>query len=164
MGNPVTKDYVHFEDLEVGQNFDLGATKITKKMIIEFATEFDPFPFHIDEKAARESLLGGIAASGWQTGAIALKKLLESFPAQLASAGGVGFTDLKWKRPVMAGDTIGGTVTIHSLRRSKSRPEWGVMTLDFDITNQKSQTVMSMKLENLVDVRDPSATLKEAAQ
>ena len=118
--NPITKDYMHFEDLEISQTIDLGATKVTKEMIISFATEFDPFPFHTNEKAANASLLGGLAASGWQTGAIALKKLLENFPKKLASAGGLGFTDLKWKRPVMANDTIGGTVTISNLRRTRS--------------------------------------------
>ena len=158
MNNPVTKDYIHFEDLEVGQTIDLGATRLTKDMIISFAKRFDPFPFHIDEEAAKSSLLGGIAASGWHTGAIALKKLLENFPKKLASAGGLGFTNLKWKRPVMAGDTIGGTVTITGLRRTKSRPQWGIVTLDFDIKNQKSQTVMTMILENLVDVRNPKTT------
>ncbi|VAW24239.1 hypothetical protein MNBD_ALPHA11-197 [hydrothermal vent metagenome] len=160
MSNPITKDYTHFEDLEIGQTIDLGATKLTKEMIITFATEFDPFPFHIDEDAANASLLGGLAASGWQTGAIALKKLLENFPKKLASAGGLGFTNLKWKRPVMANDTIGGTVTIANLRRTKSRPQWGIVTLSFDITNQKSQTVMTMSLENLVDVRNPEITGK----
>ena len=161
MLNPITKDYSHFEDLYVGQTIDLGATKVSKKMIIEFATKFDPFPFHLDEKAAKESLLGGLCASGWQTGAIAIKNCLENFPHKLASAGGVGFTDLKWKKPVMVDDVIGGTVSISKLRRTKSHPEWGVITLDFDIKNQKGETVMLMKLKNLVDVRDPSAPIKE---
>ncbi len=157
MGNPVTKDYLHFEDLETGQTIDLGSTRMSKEMIISFAREFDPFPFHIDEKAARESLLGGIAASGWHTGAVALKKLLENFPRKLASAGGIGFSDLKWKRPVMAGDSIGGTVTVSGLRRSRSKPQWGIVTLDFDIRNQRQETVMTMRLQNLVDVRNPDA-------
>ncbi len=153
--NPITKDFTHFEDLYIGQKIDLGKTKMTKEMIIDFAKKFDPFPFHLDEEVAKKSLLGGIAASGWHTGAIAIKKCLENFPNKLASAGGVGFSDLKWKKPVMAGDIIGGTVTISDLRRSVSNPQWGIVTLDFDIRNQKNEIVMLMKLKNLVDVREP---------
>ncbi|MCF6302304.1 MAG: MaoC family dehydratase [Devosiaceae bacterium] len=162
MTNPVTKNYAHFEDLFVDQKIDLGATKVTKEMIFEFATEFDPFPFHLDEEAANASLLGGLSASGWHTGAIALAMLLENLPSKLATAGGVGFTNLKWKRPVMVNDTIGGTVTISEMRRVKSRPEWGLITLDFDIRNQKDQQVMTMSLKNLVDVRNPAAPIGEA--
>ena len=161
MSNPVTVDYCHYEDLNIGQIIDLGATLLTKEMIVSFATEFDPFPFHLDEEAANASLLGGLSASGWQTGAIALKMLLKNFPKKLASAGGLGFKNLKWKKPVMVNDTIGGTVTITGLRRTRSNPQWGVITMEFDIKNQKNETVMSMMLDNLVDVRDPSKGLEE---
>lgn len=164
MSNPVTKDYAHFEDLFVGQEIDLGATKVTKDMIFEFAREFDPFPFHLDEKAANASLLGGLSASGWHTGAICLRKLIENFPSKLASAGGVGFTKLKWKRPVMVNDTIGGTVTISKMRRTKSNPHWGILTLQFNIKNQNDQTVMSMDLMNLVEVRDPNTPIEGQTQ
>jgi len=166
MSNPVTKNFTHYEDLQIGQQIDLGATKLTREMIVSFATQFDPFPFHLNERAAKASLLGGLSASGWQTGGIAIKMLLENFPKKLASAGGLGFKDLKWKRPVMVNDTIGGTVTISALRRTRSNPQWGIATLDFDIRNrnQKNQTVMTMTLDNLVDVRDPSAAFEETTK
>jgi acyl dehydratase len=157
MTNPVTKDRRHFEDLAIGEVIDLGRTTVSKEMIITFAREFDPFPFHLDEKAARESLLGGLASSGWQTGGLSLRMLVDSFLNTVASAGGLGFTDLKWRSPVMVGDTIGGTVTIADLRRSGSHPQWGIVTLDFDIRNQKGQPVMSMRLANLVDTREAAA-------
>lgn len=157
MTNPVTKDRRHFEDLAIGEVIDLGRTTVSKEMIITFAREFDPFPFHLDEKAARESLLGGLASSGWQTGGLSLRMLVDSFLNTVASAGGLGFTDLKWRSPVMVGDTIGGTVTIADLRRSGSHPQWGIVTLDFDIRNQKGQPVMSMRLANLVDTREVAA-------
>ena len=154
MTNPVTKDRRHFEDLAVGEVIDLGHTTVSKEMIITFAREFDPFPFHLDEVAAKASLLGGLASSGWQTGALSLRMLVDSFLGKLASAGGLGFSDLKWKNPVMVGDTIGGTVTIAELRRSGSHPQWGIMTLDFDVRNQKNQPVLTMRLANLVETRD----------
>jgi acyl dehydratase len=164
MTNPVTKDRRHFEDLAVGEVVDLGKTTITKEMIFEFAREFDPFPFHLDEAAAKASLLGGLASSGFQTGALSLRMLVDSFLSKVASAGGLGFQDLKWKNPVMVDDTIGGTVTIAELRRSRHHPEWGIVKLDFDVRNQKDQPVLTMQLSNLVEVRDPAAPMPEAAQ
>jgi len=157
MTNPVTKDRRHFEDLRIGEVVDLGRTTVSKDMIVTFAREFDPFPFHLDEAAAKASLLGGLASSGWQTGGLSLRMLVDSFLNTVASAGGLGFTDLKWKKPVMVGDTIGGTVTIADLRRSDSHPQWGIMTLDFDIRNKKDQPVLTMRLANLIDTRTPGA-------
>lgn len=157
MTNPVTKDRRHFEDLTVGEVADLGHITVSKEMIITFAREFDPFPFHLDEAAAKASLLGGLASSGWQTGALSLRMLVDAFLSKVASAGGLGFSDLKWKNPVMVGDTIGGTVTVAELRRSASHPQWGIMTLDFDVRNQKDQPVLTMRLANLIDTREPGA-------
>ena len=157
MTNPVTKDRRHFEDLAVGEVIDLGRTAVSKEMIITFAREFDPFPFHLDEEAAKASLLGGLASSGWQTGALSLKMLVDGFLSTIASCGGLGFRDLKWKTPVMVGDTIGGKVTIAELRRSESHPQWGIVTLDFDVRNQKDKPVLTMRLANLVECRTPEA-------
>lgn len=154
MTNPVTQDRRHFEDLAVGEVITLGHVTLTKQMIFDFAHEFDPLPFHIDEKAAKASLLGGLASSGWQTGALSLRMLVDSFLGTVASAGGLGFENLKWKTPFMVGDTIGGSVTIAQLRRSASHPQWGIVMLDFDIRNQKDKPVMSMRLANLVECRE----------
>jgi acyl dehydratase len=162
--NPITADRRHYEDLAAGEVVDLGHVTVSKDMIIAFASEFDPFPFHLDEAAAEASLLGGLAASGWQTAALSLRMLTDSFLNTIASMGGLGFSDLKWKKPVMVGDTIGGTVTIAALRRSQHHPERGIVTLDFDIRNQKSEPVMSMRLANLIELRDPSIPLIEAAE
>ncbi|MFD1254983.1 Bifunctional protein PaaZ [Devosia equisanguinis] len=157
MTNAVTKDRRHFEDLAIGEVITLGRTTVTKDMIVTFAREFDPLPFHLDEAAAKASLLGGLASSGWQTGGLSLRMLVDSFLSRIASCGGLGFTDLKWKKPVMVGDTIGGTVTIVDLRRSGSQPQWGIVTLDFDIRNQKNEPVMTMRLANLVECREIAA-------
>lgn len=165
MTNPITRDRRHYEDLTLGETIALGPRKVTKDDIITFAREFDPFPFHLDEKAAKASLLGGLAASGWQTGALSLRMLVDAFLSQIASMGGLGFTDLKWKRPLMKGDTLSGSATITSLRRSLSRPDMGILTIAFDMRNQKTEQVMTLSLTNLVAVRDPHAPITgEAAQ
>lgn len=154
MTNPVTQHRRHFENLRVGEVIMLGRTTVTKDMIFSFAREFDPLPFHLDEKAAKASLLGGLASSGWQTGALSLRLLADAFLSKIASAGSLGMSNLKWKAPVMVDDTIGGTVTIAELRRSDSHPQWGIASLDFDIRNQKDRQVMTMRLANLVELRD----------
>lgn len=157
MTNPVTQNLRHFEDLAIGEVITLGHTTVTKDMIFTFAREFDPLPFHLDEDAAKASLLGGLASSGWQTGALSLRMLVDSFLSKIASCGGLGFENLKWKNPVMVGDTIGGTVTISALRRSGSHPQWGIVTLDFDIRNQADKPVLTMRLANLVECREVAA-------
>lgn len=158
--NPITQNRRHYEDLAIGEVLELGSTTVTREMIIAFATEFDPFPFHLDEEAAKRSLLGGLAASGWQTAALTLRMLGDRFLNTIASMGGLGFSDLKWKKPVMVGDSISGTATISSLRQSKSHPERGIVTLDLDVRNQRGEPVMVMKLANLVEVRDPAAAVR----
>ncbi len=142
-----------FEDLSAGELIPLGRTEVSKAMIVGFAQEFDPFPFHLDESAAKASLLGGLAASGWQTAALSLRMAVDAFLSKVVSAGGLGFRDLKWTRPVMAGDSITGAVTIKALRPSASHPEWGIVDLEFDLRNQHGQPVMSMTLANLVERR-----------
>jgi acyl dehydratase len=151
--NPVTAERRHFEDIVLGEQIELGHITVTKEMITSFAREFDPFPFHLDEEAARKSLLGGLASSGWQTAGLTLRLLTDAFLSKIASAGGLGFSDLKWKRPVMKNDTISGSARIIEARRSKSHPQWGVLTIDIDLRNQNDQPVMSMKLANLIEVR-----------
>jgi len=163
--NPITASRRHFEDLSVGEITTLGSTTVTKEMIVTFAREFDPFPFHLDEEAAKKSLLGGLASSGWQTAALTLRMLGDRFLNTIASMGGLGFSELKWKKPVMVGDTISGTATISALRRSRSHPERGIVTIDIAIGNQRGEPVMTMRLANLIELRDPSAPMPlEAAE
>jgi len=159
--NPITQNRRHYEDLAVGEVIDIGHTTVSKEMIVSFAREFDPFPFHLDEAAAKASLLGGLASSGWQTAALSLRMLGDAFLNTIASMGGLGFSDLKWKKPVMVGDSIGGTATVSSLRRSHHHPERGVITIDLDIRNQAGEPVMTMRLANLIELRDSTAPFLE---
>lgn len=161
MSNPITQNRRHFEDLALGETIDLAPTLVTREMIHAFAREFDPLPFHLDDDAANASLLGGLASSGWQTLGITLGRLSAGFLNAIASEGGLGFSHLKWKRPVMAGDTISGKATLSSLRRSRSMPQSGIVAIDLDVRNQRGETVMTMQLANLVGLRDPAVPMPE---
>jgi acyl dehydratase len=163
--NPITVNRRHFEDLALGESIALGSVTVTRDMIFEYAREFDPLPFHLDEAAAKRSLLGGLAASGWQTGALTLKMLGDGFLNHIASAGGLGFSKLKWRKPVMVDDTISARATISALRRSASHPDRGIVTLDLVVTNQKGVEVMTMSLANLVEAREaPPASMATPQQ
>jgi acyl dehydratase len=154
MDNPVTHLRMHFEDLEIGQTFELGPRTVSREEMIAYAREFDPFPFHVDEAAAKASLLGGLAASGWQTGCISQALLVEAFLNHAASMGGLGFRDLKWRSPFMAGSTISGTATLTALRRSDSRPGMGIVDIAFDMHDENGNQLLTMTLINMIATRE----------
>ena len=158
MPNPITATRLHFEDLRLGEAVALGPVTVTKDDIVTFARQFDPLPFHLDEDAARRSLLGGLAASGWQTGALTLRMLTDAFLSGVAGLGLARVEALKWRKPLLAGDTLAGTATIAGLRRPPDQPEIGLVSFAITMRNRKGETVMTLRLIEKVAVRDPSAT------
>jgi acyl dehydratase len=156
MANPVTNDRLHFEDLELGQIFALGPRTVTREEMIAYAREYDPFPFHVDEAAAKASLLGGLAASGWQTGALSQALLVEAFLGRAAGMGGLGFRDLKWRKPFMAGRTLSGTAAIAGLRLSQTKPDRGIVEIGFDMQDETGARLLTMTLINMIAVREPA--------
>src|SRR5690606_4512024 len=134
--NPITANRRHFEDLRLGETIALGPVTVTADAIKTFARQFDPLPFHLDEDAARQSLLGGLAASGWQTGALTLRMLADDFLAEIAALGLARVENLKRRKPLLAGDTLSGTATVAGLHRAPAQPEIGLVSLDFNMRNQ----------------------------
>lgn len=143
-----------FEDLHVGLRRELGSYEFTAENIVAFAKQFDPQPFHLDEEAGRRSLFGGLAASGWHIASACMRLLVlerqQEAAAEAARGETVavwgpspGFRDLRWHRPVLAGDTISYTNEIASLRASDSRPEWGIVQGRNTGTNQHGELVLS---------------------
>jgi acyl dehydratase len=129
-------ELLHFEDFAVGQVIDLGSYAVTAAEIREFASEFDPQPFHLDEAAGRASLLGGLAASGWHVCAMFMRLLADGWLNKTASMGSNGVPEVKWLKPVLAGEVLSGTVTIISKRVSSKRPEMGIFQCLFELFNQ----------------------------
>lgn len=130
-------DLLHFEDYAAGQVIDLGTYAVTAAEIREFASEFDPLPFHLDEAAARASLLGGLAASGWHVCSMLMRMIADSWLNKSASMGSNGVSEVKWLKPVFAGETLSGRVTIVSKRVSSKRPEMGIFECLFELFNQE---------------------------
>jgi acyl dehydratase len=96
----------YFEDVQVGDVMRFGRYEVTREEIVEYARQFDPQPFHLDEEAAKASMFGGLIASGWHTGAMFIRMVVEHMTPVHATSGAMGFDDLKWIRPVRPGDVL----------------------------------------------------------
>ena len=145
----------YLEDFETGQTFSSGRIRIDADRIKCFAAEFDPQPFHLDERAATDSIFRGLAASGWHTAAITMKLLVES---DLKPAGGIvgaGFDEFRWPLPVRPGDQLHVESEILDVRTSKSRPHQGLVKVRTTTKNQKGEAVQ-VSVGNLVVPRRPT--------
>jgi len=143
-----------FEDIEIGAQRAFGSFTFTPEDIKRFASQFDPQPFHLDEEAGRNSLFGGLAASGWHVAAVCMKLLVADGKRQAAEAAArgetvaiwgpsPGFRELRWIRPVLSGDTISFTSQVETKRTSEKRPEWGILQARNTGTNQRGEVVFS---------------------
>ena len=157
-----------FEQMAVGQRRELGSFTFTAETIKKFAAQFDPQAFHLDEEEGRKSLFGGLAASGWHVGSVCMKLLVADGQraAQQALARGEkiaiwgpspGFRELRWIKPVLAGDTISFASEVESLRPSEKRPEWGIVQARNTGTNQRGELVYSFLATGFVPRRNASA-------
>lgn len=146
-----------YEDFYEGRVFLLGPILVTAEEIIAFASEFDAQPMHLDEEAGRASLLGGLAASGWHMTALLMKMMSESFILDSTSEGAPGVDTLEWKRPLLAGDSFGGTSTVVSRRLSASRKGIGIVQMRHELKNQRGETVMICNHAGMMRVRNVEA-------
>jgi acyl dehydratase len=157
-----------FEDIEVGQRRELGSFTFTAEGIKTFAAKFDPQPFHLDEEAGRKSLFGGLAASGWHVASVCMKLLVADGQRQIREAAArgekaavwgpsPGFRDLRWIKPVLAGDTVSFASEVESMRTSEKRPQWGILQARNTGTNQRGELVFSFLATGFVPRRNVSS-------
>jgi len=142
----------YLEDFAVGQTFGSGRLRIDKEQIFAFAAEFDPQPFHLDEEAARQSIFGGLCASGWHTAAVTMRLLLDSDLKPAGGLIGAGLDECRWPRPVRPGDELRIECEVIEVRPSKSRPEQGLIKLRTTTLNQDGEAVL-VHVVNLVVLR-----------
>jgi acyl dehydratase len=145
------------EDLRVGQRFSSGSYVIDEAQIKAFAAQFDPQPFHLDGEAAKATLFGGLAASGWHTAAITMRLLVESglpLAAGIIGSGG----EVSWPRPTRPGDTLTVVSEVEEITPSRSRPERGMVRVRSETRNQHGEVVQTLIAKLVVPRRAaPSA-------
>ncbi len=146
----------YFEDIEPGDHREIGSYVFTTDNIVTFARQFNPQPFHLDEGAGHASIFGDLSASGWHVCAAWMKVMVADFAreaAERAARGEApvvpgpspGFRDLKWLKPVLAGDTVSYAWEVLSTRASESRPQWGLVNFFNTGVNQHGERVFSFE-------------------
>ena len=137
----------YFEDYVPGEMHEFGSHTVSAEEIIEFAQRFDPQP-------AAGSLYGGLIASGWMTGGIMMRMMVDYFLSPVSSMGSPGLDELRWIRPVRPGDTLRVRVAVIEARRSQSKPDRGILLVQQECLNQNDEVVMSSKSMSLCRCRN----------
>jgi len=148
---------LYFEDFIVGLRRELGSRSLSAEQMIAFAREYDPQPFHIDPDAAAHSPFGSLIASGWQTCAVTMRILCDSFLLNSASMGSPGVDEVRWTKPVRPGDTLTVFSTVIEARASRSKPDRGVVVSSTEVVNQHGEIVMTMRGMTMLATRPAGA-------
>ncbi len=153
---------IYFEDIEVGSRQSFGRYEVTREEVIDFASKYDPQPFHLDDEAAAQTHFGRISASGWHTCAMTMAMLVENLKAtRQAGLGSPGVDQLRWAKPVYPGDTLRCESEVLEKRRSRSRREMGIFKSRTTTFNQHDEIVLDMISNGLIRVRDEDAPIED---
>ncbi|WP_420992682.1 MaoC family dehydratase [Cupriavidus sp. 30B13] len=136
---------LYFEDFTVGSKRDLGSHLVTEEEILAFARQYDPQPFHIDKEAAQNSIYKGLISSGWMTCSVMMRLLVDNMTSKSASMGSPGVDEIRWLKPVYAGDTLSVSLVVLDARASTSKPDRGVVHTQWEATNQRGELVCTVK-------------------
>jgi len=132
---------LYFEDFTIGRSFDCGTSPVTRDEVMEFAREFDPQPHHLDEEAAKRSILGGLAASGWHTCAMTMRMFAGGVLSLADAQGGIGSPEGRWMKPVRPGDVLSMQAEVIAARPAHSKP-FGFVTFACKVSSQKEQVAL----------------------
>jgi acyl dehydratase len=139
----------YLEDFAVGQVMEFPPRTVSEDEIIAFARDYDPQPFHLDKEAARQSLFGGLCASGWHTAGLMMRMLVDNMIGKYASMGSPGVDQLRWVKPVFPGDTLHLRGEVVDVKPSRSKPDRGVITSRYEMKNQRGETVLTMQAKGM---------------
>jgi len=140
----------YWEDFNVGDTAPMGERRLEAAEMVAFAKAFDPQPFHVDEAAARESMYGGLIASGWHTAALCMRLIVALLGPGSGSLGSPGVDELRWLKPVRPGDELSVRVEVLEAIPSRSKPDRGLVKLRYTMRNQDGDDVMTMIALGLV--------------
>lgn len=147
---------IYFEDIVVGEKKSFGSYTVTREEMIDFSSKYDPQAFHLDDDAAAQTHFGQLSASGWHTCAMTMAMLVANMQSnKQAALGGAGIDNLRWIKPVFAGDILRCESEILTKRRSASRPDMGIYKSRTNVYNQKDELVLTMESNGLISVREP---------
>jgi acyl dehydratase len=153
----IALDQRYFEDYLPGEIVDCGSVMVDEAEILEFGRRYDPQPFHADPAAAARGPFGGVIASGWHTAGLMMRLFVQGYISSVASLGAPEASELKWPRPVRGGDVLRVRVTVLESRRSRSKPDRGLVRSLIDVSNQHQELVMSMQVLNFLTCREHQA-------
>ena len=143
----------YFEDFSVGDVLALASRRVERADIVAFAAQYDPQPYHLDERTTATDLTAGLSASGWHTCAMFMRMLCDGFLLETRCMGSPGVETLKWRLPVRAGDTLSGTSTVLEARLLRSRPGVGIVRFRHDVINQHGDVAAWMTNPVLIGCR-----------
>jgi acyl dehydratase len=142
-----------FEDYVEGSQQEYGPVVVEEAEILEFGRRYDPQPFHVDPAAAASGPFGGLIASGWHTCALMMRLLAEQYLSPASSLGSPGVDELRWLRPVRPGDRLTLRTAVREARRSRSKPDRGLVRTQVELVDQTGEVVLSLLAMNLVRAR-----------
>jgi acyl dehydratase len=145
-----------FEDYLVGSVHEFGSIAVEQDEVIAFAKRFDPQVFHTDPESAKKTIFNGLIASGWHTAGLMMRLFADHFLPKVASLGSPGVDELRWNKPVRPGDELSVRVTVLETRRSRTKPDRGIVHSFIEVMNQNRDVVMSMKAVNIFFCRKRS--------
>ena len=145
----------YFDDFQPGDTTEHGPYVVSREEIIAFAKQFDPQPFHLSDEAGRESIFGGIVASGWHTASICHRLIVEGLLGKAASLGSPGLDELRWLKPVRPGDALSVRTEVISTTPSRSKQDRGAIKFRFEVRNQNGEVVMT-EIANALFARRPA--------
>ena len=138
-----------FAEFHVGQVITAGPYEVTETEVLAFATAYDPQWFHTDAEAALEGPFGGLIASGWHTGAMAMRLITDAALKGSESFASPGLAHIKWPNPVRPGDALRLEAEVIEARRSDKRPTLGILRWQWKLFNQKNQLVLDLEATSL---------------
>lgn len=144
----------YFEDYVPGTSHEFGHVTVTEEEIVEFGRRYDPQTFHTDPQGAKQTMYGGLIASGWLTAALMMRLYVLNYLSDASSLGSPGVDELRWLKPVRPGDSLSVRVTIREATRSRSKPDRGIVHAFVEVLNQDREVVMTMRGMNLFLCRD----------
>jgi len=151
----------HWEDFSPGSVSEFGPRLVTRDEVVEFAATFDPQPMHLDEAAARASMLGSLAASGWHSCCLLMRMISDGFLGQSHFLGAPGVDEVRWLRPLRAGESVIVRSTVLETRASRSRPQIGFVKFLFELLDSSGAVLMTLTVSPMFARREAASASQD---